>query len=154
MSSNTLQMQGDLVSFMMELKAYLPFNTNLFIKYSIASPISCITTSCHWYCKRIELTIEVIIDYLKRDGEMMWIPHQDMREGTSTCINDMRLLDFVLKLLTNHIVGYHLVRRVVNPISKVLEYDLQEIQLTSKAYVMDANMDTLTRNDLWKDIKY
>lgn len=72
------------------------------------------------------MAIRVIIDSLKR-AEFRWMSRQEVRDSARAYIGDTGLLDFVLKSLGNHIVGNYLVRRCFNPVTKVLEYCLEDI---------------------------
>lgn len=60
----------------------------------------------------------------------------------------------MLKWLGNHFIYCHMVQKAVNFISNVLEYKLKEIQSATIASFMESNVDSLTKNDRWKDIKY
>lgn len=42
---------------------------------------------------------------------MMWMPHQDMRDGTRARIDDTWILNFMHKSLGNHVVGFHMVQK-------------------------------------------
>ncbi|KAH7287677.1 hypothetical protein KP509_32G069100 [Ceratopteris richardii] len=145
-SGQVLQTVGDLVRFMMELKARLPLNTaanTSFARVSFnrdhdrkgatshggsnASNItSCSDMPCRWSVKRLELATQVIVEALK-NCEKKWMPRQDVRDAARVYIGDTGLLDFVLKSLGNRVVGGHVVRRAVNPITKVLEYSLEDV---------------------------
>lgn len=144
-SGQALQTVGDLVRFMMELKARLPLhattNTN-FPRISFhrdherkggsngssngSSNISGSEMPCRWSVKRLELATQVIVEALK-NCEKKWMPRQDVRDAARVYIGDTGLLDFVLKSLGNRVVGGHVVRRAVNPITKVLEYSLEDV---------------------------
>ncbi|CAI5977113.1 unnamed protein product [Closterium sp. NIES-64] len=69
----------------------------------------------------------VIVDVLSlRPGA--WLPRHEVREAARQRIGDTGLLDFVLKSLGNRLVGDVVVRRAINPLSKVLEFSLEPLQ--------------------------
>ncbi|KAI5081126.1 hypothetical protein GOP47_0004309 [Adiantum capillus-veneris] len=145
-SGQALQTVGDLVRFMMELKARLPLHptTNTsFPRISFSrdhdrkgansngsgsgnNNSSGSEMPCRWSVKRLELATQVIVEALK-NCEKKWMPRQDVRDAARVYIGDTGLLDFVLKSLGNRVVGGHVVRRAVNPITKVLEYSLEDV---------------------------
>ncbi|CAI5969913.1 unnamed protein product [Closterium sp. NIES-65] len=70
---------------------------------------------------------QVIVDVLSlRPGA--WLPRHEVREAARQRIGDTGLLDFVLKSLGNRLVGDVVVRRAINPLSKVLEFSLEPLQ--------------------------
>ncbi|KAH7298703.1 hypothetical protein KP509_25G054900 [Ceratopteris richardii] len=162
-SSQALQTVGELVRFMMELKAKLPVhpvpNTH-FPKISFSQDHEKKTNSinantnggsntngrsempCRWSAKRLELATQVIVEALK-NCEKKWMPRQDVRDAARVYIGDTGLLDFVLKSLGNRVVGGHVVRRAVNPITKVLEYSLEDVS----SGVIPINGGSLLRSD-------
>ncbi|CAL5188750.1 unnamed protein product [Lathyrus oleraceus] len=126
LSDHSLITLGDLFHYILELKSRLPretcigsYNTNALVE-----------TNCRWSPKRIEMATRVIVEALKRT-EFRWVSRQEVRDAARVYIGDTGLLDFVLKSLGNHVVGNYLVRRSLNPVTKVLEYCLEDI---SNAY--------------------
>ncbi|CAI9096894.1 OLC1v1033140C1 [Oldenlandia corymbosa var. corymbosa] len=126
LSGNILVNLGDMFHFMLELKSKLPKESSTTTTESSHSSGLLVDTSCRWSPKRIEMAIRVIIEALKR-AEFQWISRQEVRDAARAYIGDTGLLDFVLKSLGNHIVGKYLVRRCLNPVTKVLEYCLEDI---------------------------
>ncbi|XP_071928005.1 PHD finger protein MALE STERILITY 1-like [Coffea arabica] len=122
LSGHILVTLGDMFHFMLELKSKLPKESNT----ESSHPGMLVDTSCRWSAKRIEMAIRVIIEALQR-AEFRWISRQEVRDAARAYIGDTGLLDFVLKSLGNHIVGKYLVRRCLNPVTKVLEYCLEDI---------------------------
>lgn len=123
LSDHSLITLGDLFHFMLELKSRLPKeNCNI----SSYNPGILVENNCRWSAKRIEMATRVIVDALKR-AESRWVSRQEVRDVARAYIGDTGLLDFVLKSLGNHIVGKYLVRRSLNPVTKVLEYCLEDI---------------------------
>ncbi|KAK4371230.1 hypothetical protein RND71_010705 [Anisodus tanguticus] len=126
LSGHSLVTLCDAFHFMLELKSRIPKESNL----SSCYPGLLVDTTCRWSPKRVEMTIRVVVEALKR-AESRWVSRQEVRDAARAYIGDTGLLDFVLKSLGNHIVGKYLVRRCLNPITKVLEYCLEDI---SKAF--------------------
>lgn len=138
-SGQTLQTVGDLIRFMMELKVRLPehpetksmtngLKDNDRISGSIGTTISSAPQtgmSSRWSLKRLDLATQVIVEALKR-CDKKWMPRQDVRDAARVYIGDTGLLDYVLKSLGNRVVGNYIVRRAVNPMTKVLEYSLED----------------------------
>lgn len=137
-SGQALQTVGDLIRFMMELKARLPLHpasktfsksSKEFEKKNSCGTMTTVTAAdmpCRWSVKRLDLATQVIVEALK-SCEKKWMPRQDVRDAARVYIGDTGLLDFVLKSLGNRVVGGHVVRRAVNPITKVLEYSLEDV---------------------------
>ncbi|CAI5534656.1 unnamed protein product [Closterium sp. Naga37s-1] len=93
----------------------------------IISPLPADSPSCRWSSKRLHLAQQVIVDVLSlRPGA--WLPRHEVREAARQRIGDTGLLDFVLKSLGNRLVGDVVVRRAINPLSKVLEFSLEPLQ--------------------------
>lgn len=123
----TLITLGDLFRFMLELKSHLPRRENYYSgnSYNTADLFSP-EANCRWSPKRIEMATRVIVEALRR-SESRWISRQEVRDAARTYIGDTGLLDFVLKSLGNHVVGNFMVRRSLNPVTKVLEYCLEDM---------------------------
>ncbi|KAF8398869.1 hypothetical protein HHK36_014733 [Tetracentron sinense] len=125
MAGHSLVMLGDLFRFMLELKGRLPLET---------CPTSgnsgfMVETTCRWSPKRVKMATRVIVEALRRE-DFRWVSRQEVRDAARAYIGDTGLLDFVLKSLGNHVVGKYLVRRSLNPVTKVLEYCLEDISNT------------------------
>ncbi|KAJ8768402.1 hypothetical protein K2173_021555 [Erythroxylum novogranatense] len=118
LSENRLVSLGDLLHFILELKARLPEDN--------CSPAIFLEPTCRWSPKRIQMATRVIVEALKR-AEYRWVSRQEVRDAARVYIGDTGLLDFVLKSLGNHVVGNYLVRRSLNPVTKVLEYCLEDV---------------------------
>ncbi|XP_039022795.1 PHD finger protein MALE STERILITY 1-like [Hibiscus syriacus] len=52
------------------------------------------------------------------------VAFESRRDAARAYIDDTGLLEFYIKSLGNHIVGNYLVRRCLNPVTKVLEYNI------------------------------
>ncbi|KAL0372797.1 UNVERIFIED_CONTAM: PHD finger protein MALE STERILITY 1 [Sesamum calycinum] len=123
LSGHSLITVGDLFHFMLELKFRIPKECS-----SIGSNYPGIMSdaSCRWSPKRVEMAIHVVVEALKR-AEYRWVSRQHVRDVARAYIGDTGLLDFVLKSLGNHMVGKYFVRRCLNPVTKVLEYCLEDV---------------------------
>ncbi|KAJ7982486.1 PHD finger protein family [Quillaja saponaria] len=160
LSDHSLLTIGDLFHSMLELKSCLPRETCI---NSYNSTGFLVETNCRWSTKRVEMATRVIVEALKR-AELRWVSRQEVRDAARAYIGDTGLLDFVLKSLGNHIVGNYLVRRSLNPVTKVLEYCLQDISnvFTShdhQGLIMNDNPKAkarykITRVQLMKDMVY
>ncbi|EFJ34635.1 hypothetical protein SELMODRAFT_31177, partial [Selaginella moellendorffii] len=171
MSGQALQTVGDLVRFMVELKSRLPLTATAANSSSspnsnpLSPPISSFSLGaafssdmpCRWSMKRLELATQVIVEALK-NCDKKWMPRQDVRDAARVYIGDTGLLDFVLKSLGNRVVGGHVVRRAVNPITKVLEYSLEDVTAVKggevAAAVAAAAACDISRSDVQRDIVY
>nr|GMD21808.1 PHD finger protein MALE STERILITY 1 [Ipomoea batatas] len=124
LSGHSLGTLHDAFHFMLELKSRIPKDeTNLGACYP---GLLVVDSTCRWSPKRVEMAIRVIVEALKR-ADYRWVSRQQVRDAARSYIGDTGLLDFVLKSLGNHIVGKYLVRRCLNPVTKVLEYCLEDI---------------------------
>lgn len=156
LSDHSLISLGDLFHFMLELKSRLP-KENCIDSYN---PGILVETTCRWSPRRVEMATRVIVEALKR-AEFRWVSRQEVRDAARSYIGDTGLLDFVLKSLGNHIVGNYLVRRSLNPVTKVLEYCLEDISnvLPNQEGLAITNPRVMarykiTRVQLMKDIVY
>lgn len=123
LSDNSLATLGDLFHFMLELKSCLPKDQSSIDSYNQGILVE---ANCRWSAKRVEMATRVIVEALK-SAEFRWVSRQEVRDAARVYIGDTGLLDFVLKSLGNQIVGNYLVRRSLNPVTKVLEYCLEKI---------------------------
>ncbi|CAL5088076.1 unnamed protein product [Urochloa decumbens] len=125
-SGHKLLSLGDLLRFMLELRARLPATTVAAMDYrGIMSE-----ASCRWSAKRVDMAARAVVDALRRSAAgppARWVTRQEVRDAARAYIGDTGLLDFVLKSLGNHIVGNYVVRRAMNPVTKVLEYCLEDV---------------------------
>ncbi|KAK7300663.1 hypothetical protein RJT34_11511 [Clitoria ternatea] len=83
-----------------------------------------------WPTRRLEFAAQVIVDALKENKAVQsgsgGMTRQDVRDAARLHIGDTGLLDYVLKSLNNVIVGSYVVRRMVNPSTRILEYTIHE----------------------------
>lgn len=81
-----------------------------------------------WPPRRLEFAAEVVVNALlehKAASGCGSMTRQDLRDAARQHIGDTGLLDYVLKSMTNVIVGDHIVRRTVNH-SRILEYKIDD----------------------------
>ncbi|PAN12699.1 hypothetical protein PAHAL_2G285000 [Panicum hallii] len=123
-SGHKLLNLGDLLRFMLELRTRLPATSVTAMDYrGIMSE-----ASCRWSAKRVDMAARAVVDALRRtEPPARWVTRQEVRDAARAYIGDTGLLDFVLKSLGNHIVGNYVVRRAMNPVTKVLEYCLEDV---------------------------
>ncbi|KAF8010046.1 hypothetical protein BT93_J0881 [Corymbia citriodora subsp. variegata] len=83
-----------------------------------------------WRTRRMEQAAEVIVNaLLEARGEKSGctgMSRQDVRDAARLHIGDTGLIDNVLKILNNVIIGGYIVRRAVNPSTRILEYTIHE----------------------------
>ncbi|EPS66457.1 hypothetical protein M569_08321 [Genlisea aurea] len=122
LSGHSLSTLGDLFRFVLELRAGIPKEARFDPPHQgIMSD-----ASCRWSAKRVSMAIRVVVEALKR-AEVRWVSRQHVRDQARAYIGDTGLLDFVLKSLGNHLVGKYFIRRCLNPVTKVLEYCLEDV---------------------------
>ncbi|GLT78232.1 hypothetical protein SLA2020_497720 [Shorea laevis] len=157
LSDNSLTTFGDLFHFMLQLRSCLQ-RENLI---DSNTPAILVETSCRWSAKRVEAATQVIVEALEK-VKFRWVSRQEVRDAARAYIGDTGLLDFVLKSLGNHIVGNYLVRRCLNPVTKVLEYCLEDVSdvypnqdsiIINKSKVVNSRYK-ITKAQLMKDIFY
>ncbi|KAG9443944.1 hypothetical protein H6P81_015284 [Aristolochia fimbriata] len=81
-----------------------------------------------WSVNRMERAAAVIVQVLSKSmasGESHKITRQAVRDLARSKIGDTGLLDFVLKSLGDCIVGNYVVRRTVNPMTRTLEFSIE-----------------------------
>ncbi|KAF3432045.1 hypothetical protein FNV43_RR26784 [Rhamnella rubrinervis] len=165
LSDHCLVTMGDLFQFMLDLKTRLPKENSPGSSSSYNTGFLVETSTCRWSPKRVETATKVIVEALKR-ARFRWVSRQEVRDAARAYVGDTGLLDFVLKSLGNHIVGNYLVRRSLNPVTKVLEYCLEDIsnvlpiQEGNNLLMMNNNnfkvkaMCRVTRFQVMKDMFY
>ncbi|KAK3133468.1 hypothetical protein QOZ80_6AG0536910 [Eleusine coracana subsp. coracana] len=158
MSGHKLLNLGDLVRFMLELRARLPATSVAAMDYrGIMSE-----ASCRWSARRVDMAARAVVDALRRhhqQAQQRWVTRQEVRDAARAYIGDTGLLDFVLKSLGNHVVGSHVVRRAMNPVTKVLEYCLEDVSSVLPPGTHGKTMTArvrfqLTRAQLMRDLAH
>ncbi|KAL6959625.1 hypothetical protein U1Q18_039779 [Sarracenia purpurea var. burkii] len=86
-----------------------------------------------WPVRRLEYTANVIVEALKEkkatnNSANAGMTRQEARDAARLHIGDTGLIDYVLKSMNNVIVGGMVVRRAVNPSTRVLQYMIQELR--------------------------
>ncbi|KAE8021934.1 hypothetical protein FH972_007781 [Carpinus fangiana] len=147
----------DLLRFMLTIKSRAPMQidkANDAASYSTSKPCTRITfqnkplgkeksltyrkfttvvanMDSRWPARRLEYAAEVVVNALKekKSGNFCHggMTRQDLRDAARLHIGDTGLLDYVLKSMNNIIVGSHIVRRTVNPTTRILEYSIHEL---------------------------
>ena len=79
--------------------------------------------ACRWSDNRLKLAAYVVLNTLS--GTSSWMSRQDVRDTARHYIGDTGLLDFVLKVMGNQVVGGNLIRREFNANTRVLEYKIE-----------------------------
>ncbi|GFQ03262.1 phd finger protein male meiocyte death 1 [Phtheirospermum japonicum] len=90
-----------------------------------------------WPVRRLEHVAEVIVEALKEKrakykASSSGMTRQEARDAARLHIGDTGLIDHVLKVMNNVIVGNVIVRRAVNRCTKILEYTIQDFKGSSK----------------------
>lgn len=86
-----------------------------------------------WPSRRLEFAAEVIVNALKEKKEQVLgsgncgMTRQEVRDSARLHIGDTGLLDYVLKSMNNVVVGNHIIRRAVNPMTRILEYTIHDL---------------------------
>lgn len=103
-----------------------------------------------WPARRLEYAAQVIVDALKENKANSsgsgGMTRQDVRDAARLHIGDTGLLDYVLKSLNNVIVGNYVVRRMVNPTTRILEYNIHELGNGFKAPEPEPEMKVLVEH--------
>ncbi|KAI4299631.1 hypothetical protein L6164_033068 [Bauhinia variegata] len=85
-----------------------------------------------WPARRLEYAAQVIVDALKENKaanpSSSGMTRQDVRDAARQHIGDTGLLDNVLKSLNNVLVGNCVVCRTVNPVTRILEYTIHDVE--------------------------
>ncbi|GJM96405.1 hypothetical protein PR202_ga13236 [Eleusine coracana subsp. coracana] len=81
---------------------------------------------CRWSKKRLLNAAEVVVDKLLEHADGTKMTRQAVRDAARGAIGDTGLLDFVIKSLSNTVVGSCIVRRVPDPENRVLCFSLEE----------------------------
>ncbi|KAI7993638.1 PHD finger protein MALE MEIOCYTE DEATH 1 [Camellia lanceoleosa] len=96
-----------------------PISTSTFVS-SLAS------IDCRWPQKRLEYALKVIANLLKNNKETA-MSRKELREEARQCIGDTGLIDFVLKSINNLVVDNQIIRRSINPSTKLVEFTIHDV---------------------------
>ncbi|KAM3380682.1 PHD finger protein like [Capsicum galapagoense] len=87
-------------------------------------------SDCRWPARRLEFVLIVIVNFLKENQENVGrncrMTRQDLRNEARKFIGDTGLIDFVLKSIRCFALGNQIVRRSINPTTKLLEFTIHE----------------------------
>ncbi|XP_057492136.1 PHD finger protein MALE MEIOCYTE DEATH 1 [Actinidia eriantha] len=86
-----------------------------------------------WPIRRLEYAANVVVSALKEKKATnasinAGMTRQEARDAARLHIGDTGLIDYVLKWMNNVIVEGLIVRRAVNPVTRVLEYTIREME--------------------------
>ncbi|KAI8538763.1 hypothetical protein RHMOL_Rhmol09G0129300 [Rhododendron molle] len=94
---------------------------------SIAAFVSSLgSTDCRWPPKRLENAIEVIFNLLNGSTDFV-MSLGELRDGARQCIGDAGLIDYVLKSIECLAAGDQIVRRSVNPSTKLVDFTINHV---------------------------
>lgn len=102
---------------------------------------------CRWSKKRLLDAAEVVVDKLLEHGNDAEMTRQAVRDAARGYIGDTGLLDFVIKSLGDTIVGNHVVRRLPNAVTRVLQFSLEEYE---EPVQMDAEVEGTRPEAQWQ----
>ncbi|KAI3453198.1 hypothetical protein Pfo_009861 [Paulownia fortunei] len=94
--------------------------------------VDLMTKHCRWSAKRLENVLFVIVDLLKEHKannveRECGMSRQELRDEARKSIGDTGLIDFVLKSIKSFAVDNQIIRRAVNPFSRLAEFTIHEI---------------------------
>ncbi|KAL4575639.1 hypothetical protein LXL04_022490 [Taraxacum kok-saghyz] len=87
--------------------------------------VAIMNADCRWPQRRVEYSIEVMVKLLKQKNVAM--SRHELRESARQFIGDTGLIDFVLKSINVLLFDNYIVRRVVNPFTKLVEFEIHEM---------------------------
>ncbi|KAL3644740.1 hypothetical protein CASFOL_009920 [Castilleja foliolosa] len=126
-SENPLVTVGDLLKIMLTLKPRArdeigdggsPMGFKTFVH-------SMSTQDCRWSAKRLEFVLLVIVNLLKQHNTNS-MSRQDLRDEARKSIGDTGLIDFVLKCIKSFAIDNLIIRRAVNPFTRLAEFTVLE----------------------------
>ncbi|KAI3734121.1 hypothetical protein L6452_13584 [Arctium lappa] len=92
--------------------------------------ISLMDADCRWPQRRVEYSLEVIVKLLKQKNDAM--SRHELRENARQFVGDTGLIDFVLKSINVLSFENYIIRRVVNSLTKLVEFEIHEVAEDSK----------------------
>ncbi|KAL8472341.1 hypothetical protein ACS0TY_028904 [Phlomoides rotata] len=118
-----------------------------------------------WPVRRLEQVAEVIVEALKekratKNVNSFGMTRQEARDAARLHIGDTGLIDHVLKVMNNVIVGNYIIRRAVNRSTKVLEYTIQdfngwkEVQLSKVQQEPIEKLTTGPKRSVYDDVSF
>ncbi|XP_076914230.1 PHD finger protein At2g01810-like [Bidens hawaiensis] len=88
---------------------------------------SVLDAECRWAPKQVVYSLEVIVKLLNGMNDAM--SRHELREGAREYIGDTGLIDFVLKSINVLSFDSYIIRRVVNPLTRFVEFELREVNV-------------------------
>ncbi|KAK1552600.1 hypothetical protein Q3G72_019900 [Acer saccharum] len=88
-------------------------------------------SNSRWNAQRLEYTAKIIVNILvehARTNSGASVTRQELRDEARKHVGDTGLIDFLLKTIHKTVVEDRIVRRSINPITKLLEFYLQDVQ--------------------------
>ncbi|KAK6146691.1 hypothetical protein DH2020_020560 [Rehmannia glutinosa] len=107
----------------------------------------CTLLKARWSAKRLENVLFVIIDQLK-EHKPNGMSRQELRDEARKSIGDTGLIDFVLKSIKCFAVDNQIIRRSVNPLSRLTEFTINEISSIEPGLNLTKDLQFLTKNVL------
>ncbi|CAN4086371.1 unnamed protein product [Withania somnifera] len=146
---------SELLQFMLAFKSKAPFRSKMKLENGVGyccdrdmgeknRPISMETfvnlmanNDCRWSARRLEFVLIVIVNFLKENqanvGRNCGMTRQDLRKEARKFIGDTGLIDFVLKSIRCFALGNQIVRRSINPTTKLVEFTIYEASKGEKS---------------------
>lgn len=132
-SANPLTTVGDLLKFMLVLESRISKSDSRTEEspMGLEKLVDSMRKNCRWPARRLQHVLLVIIELLKdhKDenlGSECGMSRQELRDGARGTIGDTGLIDFVLKSIKCFTVDNHIIRRATNPLSRLVEFSIQE----------------------------
>ncbi|KAK4350259.1 hypothetical protein RND71_029572 [Anisodus tanguticus] len=111
---------------------------------------------CRWPSRRLEFVLIVIVNFLKENqanvGRNCGMTRHDLRNEARKFIGDTGLIDFVLKSIRCFALGNQIVRRSINPTTKLLEFTIHET--AKEGSMMGNKIIFLSKNPSTKRIEF
>ncbi|KAL8218546.1 hypothetical protein R6Q57_021919 [Mikania cordata] len=101
---------------------------------------SLMDADCRWPQRRVEYSLQVIVKLLKQKNDAM--SRHELRESAREFVGDTGLIDFVLKSVNVLRFEGYIIRRVVNSLTKLVEFEIREATYDS--------MNMKPVSSLWK----
>lgn len=139
-SENSLKTIGGLLRFMLIFESRVPIDISKACKFDSATEESVIgyeklvcsmTKDCRWPARRLETVLLLIVDLLNKHkannvGREHAMSRQELRDEARKSIGDTGLIDYVLKSIKCYAVDDQIIRRAMNPYTRLAEFTIQE----------------------------
>ncbi|KAH6773934.1 hypothetical protein C2S52_003144 [Perilla frutescens var. hirtella] len=161
-SANPLSTIGDLLKFMLVFESRFHMDIYGACKFDSGtgeSPmgfdklVDSMTKNCRWPARRLDHALLVIVDLLKEHRAEnveteCGMSRQELRDGARRSIGDTGLIDFVLKSIKCFTVENQIIRRSMNPSSRLAEFSIQEYSPRVVSYNLSQDVWILYENVL------